>query len=121
MTRPKVRRYGPAYQSEEWRSRRLAREAPPPAADRDAEVWHLAICKDCQPVLPQPFRVEAERNIWRDAHASATGHDVLTATQQGSAPVPEPEPQRVFIQVEGQWHDIGYTDAAEFTYVIGSP
>jgi hypothetical protein len=37
--------------------------------------WYLAICEDCQPLLPQPFRDSAERDAWAKAHAE-TGHTV---------------------------------------------
>jgi hypothetical protein len=37
--------------------------------------WYLAVCQDCEPILPQPFRDETERDEWAAAHAT-TGHRV---------------------------------------------
>ena len=45
------------------------------------EVFYLAICQDCTPILPQPFHGEAERDQWQVAHVSGTGHRVWTATE----------------------------------------
>lgn len=46
--------------------------------------WHLAVCEDCTPLLPQPFRNPAERDRWSADHATATGH-VVTALDSGEA------------------------------------
>lgn len=48
--------------------------------------WYLAVCRDCRPVLPQPFRDEAERDEWAQAHRT-TGHTVeLTEEERPDAP-----------------------------------
>jgi hypothetical protein len=49
------------------------------------DTWHLAICTCCQPVAPEPFTDEAERDTWADAHATATGHDVRRVTEHRRA------------------------------------
>lgn len=38
--------------------------------------WFLAVCEDCTPILPQPFRDRAERDGWKAAHETGTGHTV---------------------------------------------
>jgi hypothetical protein len=40
------------------------------------ETWYLAICRDCTPVLPQPFHDFEERAKWTRAHRDGTGHTV---------------------------------------------
>jgi hypothetical protein len=45
------------------------------------QVWYLAICQDCTPVLPQPFSDEGERDRWAEAHRAATGDRVWTAME----------------------------------------
>jgi hypothetical protein len=44
-------------------------------------TFHLAVCQDCEPVLPQPFSDEHERDHWAGAHARATGHLVELRTE----------------------------------------
>ena len=45
--------------------------------------WYVALCEDCEPVLPQPFRDRVERDTWADKHRTATGHMVTQyATSQ---------------------------------------
>lgn len=39
-------------------------------------TFFLAVCHDCQPVLPVPFSDEAERDKWLEAHVKGTGHHV---------------------------------------------
>jgi hypothetical protein len=46
-----------------------------------AEVFYLAICQDCTPILPQPFFDETKRDQWLAAHVSGTGHRVRTAVE----------------------------------------
>lgn len=48
----------------------------PPDMVTPAKVWHLATCIDCTPILPQPFRDEAQRNKWADTHETI-GHTVV--------------------------------------------
>jgi len=45
--------------------------------DKDKKYWYLAICLECEPVLPQPFGVEKERAEWVEAHWGGTGHAIL--------------------------------------------
>jgi hypothetical protein len=45
------------------------------------QVFYLAICQDCTPILPQPFSDETERDQWLAAHAGGTGHRVWTAVE----------------------------------------
>lgn len=44
-------------------------------------TWFLAICQDCEPILPQPFYVQAERDEWAEKHRTATGHRVELVTE----------------------------------------
>lgn len=41
------------------------------------DAWWLAECQDCEPVLVQPFRDEADRDEWTTIHSATTGHVVL--------------------------------------------
>jgi hypothetical protein len=41
-----------------------------------SEMFYLAICQDCTPVLPQPFLDFKERARWTKAHRDGTGHVV---------------------------------------------
>lgn len=41
----------------------------------EKDAWFLALCLDCEPLLPQPFRNESDRGAWVEAHAE-TGHRV---------------------------------------------
>jgi hypothetical protein len=45
-------------------------------------TWYLAICRDCHPVLPQPFSVQAKRDEWLMAHKQGTGHEVICVRQE---------------------------------------
>lgn len=45
-------------------------------------LWFIAECKDCTPVLPQPFTNRDERDAWSNAHAAGTGHTVRERTEQ---------------------------------------
>jgi hypothetical protein len=40
-------------------------------------MLYLAICLDCQPILPQPFSDKVERDVWASTHEEATGHMVV--------------------------------------------
>lgn len=46
------------------------------SAPTENDVWHLALCRDCTPHLPQPFRDETQRDEWATAHRNGTGHRV---------------------------------------------
>ena len=61
-----------------------------------SEIWYLATCQDCTPVLPQPFSDPAERDRWAQVHAGATGHVVeLVREERHHAPAPWPLKQRL--------------------------
>lgn len=47
------------------------------AAKAAEDVWYIAECQDCVPVLPQPFTSATERGEWAEAHRR-TGHTVTT-------------------------------------------
>lgn len=47
--------------------------------------WYLAVCEDCTPILPQPFRDPAERDGWKAAHETGTGHTVSAVDSAGEA------------------------------------
>jgi hypothetical protein len=47
----------------------------------DGDVYYLAICRECQPILPQPFDDRYKRDEWASDHSNATRHNVLICTQ----------------------------------------
>jgi len=47
--------------------------------DEPEKTWYLATCLDCEPILPQPFRSEDERDWWAKGHR-VTGHTVVNQT-----------------------------------------
>lgn len=46
-----------------------------------SEIWYLAVCNTCTPLLPMPFLLEDERDRWAKEHTDGTGHDVLLVKQ----------------------------------------
>ena len=46
------------------------------------DTWYLAICRDCAPILPQPFRDRTERDRWVIAHKKGTAHEVTCGIEE---------------------------------------
>jgi hypothetical protein len=40
-------------------------------------TWYLAVCRDCKPIIPQPFSDADQRTDWAGKHAKGTGHRVV--------------------------------------------
>ena len=40
-------------------------------------TYYLAICLDCEPVIPQPFTKPEDRTEWAGQHAAGVGHRVV--------------------------------------------
>jgi len=47
------------------------------------QLFYVALCVECKPLLTQPFYDESKRDEWAAAHA-AIGHVILTATETRS-------------------------------------
>lgn len=45
------------------------------------DVWHLAVCANCFPRGPMPFRTSKDRDRWAIEHMAGSGHKVHAATQ----------------------------------------
>lgn len=45
------------------------------------DVFHIAGCKECEPILPIPFNNAVDRNVWAALHIAATGHTVTVVTE----------------------------------------
>jgi len=52
-------------------------------------IWYLAVCQDCEPVLPQPFWTRTESETWANAHSNAAQHHVKLVEERWAAPPPE--------------------------------
>lgn len=59
-------------------------ETGTPPLGEDPNVWYVAVCHDCEPVLPQPFTTARERATWVTAHRDGTGHRVTVEDQRKS-------------------------------------
>lgn len=44
-------------------------------------LYYMALCQNCESLLPQPFTAWQERNAWTQAHVEGTGHDVTQHTE----------------------------------------
>lgn len=49
--------------------------------EKPTEVWYLALCVNCEPLLTMPFRERAERDEWVRAHVSGAQHIVGSRTE----------------------------------------
>lgn len=47
--------------------------------------WYVAVCQECQPILPVPFETSTERSKWVEAHVEGTDHAVLVLNQERAA------------------------------------
>jgi hypothetical protein len=47
------------------------------AVDDYTQMWYLAECQECVPVLPVPFSTVTARDNWAHEHTDATGHSVV--------------------------------------------
>lgn len=71
------------------------------------ETWHLAVCKDCRPGLPQPFHDRGERDRWAEEHAAAHSHVVVHVTERRAVPDPGPVPRLEGDNIVMNWHHKG--------------
>jgi hypothetical protein len=49
---------------------------------RAGSIWFLASCDRCDEDLSQPFRVQAERDVWAVEHLTSTGHVVRISVDE---------------------------------------
>lgn len=44
---------------------------------------HLAICLDCDPIIPDAFAAQRDRDAWAKQHTAGSGHQVAKGQAGG--------------------------------------